>query len=87
MGTYSGLGSDRKMISCKFKILVFFPKKMTIYYAKKNKINILMFVCTMVLYEYPKSLRNDPMLKKIHTMRMCKVKYIRNYITTLFIYS
>jgi hypothetical protein len=60
---------------------------MTIYYAKKNKINILMFVCTMVLYEYPKSLRNDPMLKKIHTMRMCKVKYIRNYITTLFIYS
>ena len=42
-----------------------------------------MFVYTMALYKYMKSLRND--VSTCQTISMCEVKYIWNFIVTLFI--
>ena len=60
---------------------ILFPKNNK--YVNKQNEHYRMFVFIMVPYEYMKSLKND--LISCLTIRMCKVKYICNFITALFI--
>ena len=52
-------------------------------YMQKNNTSVFMFVCTMILYEYMKSLRNG--VNNLFDNMQMKLKYIGSFTMVLFI--